>query len=135
MLQRLRQLSAQRQDFAFETTLASRALAATLSKLRQEGGYQVHLMFFWLDSPELAVARGAERVASGGHDVPDEVIRRRYSRGLKNFFALYRNTVDTWRFYDNSTNGGPRLIARGGSMFDLHLCDSLLWKRLETEYD
>lgn len=135
LLQRLRHLSAQKRDFAFETTLASRTLAATLSQLRKEGGYQVHLIFLWLDSPELAVARVAKRVVSGGHDVAEDVIRRRYARGLKNFFALYRNTVDTWRFYDNSTNGGPRLIARGGTMFELHLCDSLLWKRLETEYE
>jgi predicted ABC-type ATPase len=88
MLARLRELARQRESFAFETTLASRSFAPWIAGLKSEGGYKFRLVFLWLPSPEAAVARVAERVRAGGHDVPEATIRRRYAAGLKNFFTL-----------------------------------------------
>ena len=103
---------ARREDFAIETTLASRSLAPRVRKL-QEIGYGFQLLFFWLDSPELNIQRVAERVRSGGHHIPEEVIRRRYVAGLKNFFSLYMPLANTWGAYDNSIKGQLKVVAEG----------------------
>ncbi len=70
-------------------------------------------MFLWLPSADLAVARVAARVQEGGHDVPEETIRRRYEAGLSNFFRLYQPMATTWQLCDNSVSDNPRLIASG----------------------
>jgi len=100
MLERLHQLAARRRHFAFETTLSTRGYLPWLRGL-QADGYAFDLAFLWLPSPEMAVARVAERVRSGGHDVPEAVIRRRYVRGLDNFFRRYRTQADRWWLIDN----------------------------------
>lgn len=87
MLERMRSLASAGDNFAFETTLASRSFAPWLKTLRSSG-YRVHLLFLWLRAPELAIQRVAERVRLGGHDIPEAVIRRRYTAGLKIFLAL-----------------------------------------------
>lgn len=74
MLERLRTLAGQRVNFAFETTLAARTYASWLRSL-QDNGYTVHLEYFWLVSADLAVARVAQRVREGGHNVPETMIR------------------------------------------------------------
>jgi len=76
MLKRLHYLAKERVDFAFETTLASSSFAPWIAKLKQSG-YTFHLVFLWLPSADFAVARVAERVRMGGHDVPEETIRKR----------------------------------------------------------
>lgn len=101
-----------REDFAIETTLASRSLAPRVWRL-QEIGYEFQLLFFWLNSPELNIQRVAERVRSGGHHIPEDVIRRRYVAGLKNFFSLYMPLADTWGAYDNSIKGDLKVVAEG----------------------
>ena len=111
MLARMRALARLRADFAFETTLASRTFAPWLDQLRASG-YRAHLVFLALPSTELALQRVAERVRMGGHDVPAEVVRRRFRAGLKNFFSIYRRRVDSWQMYDHS-GLGHRLIASG----------------------
>ena len=63
---------------------------------------------------DLALARVAARVAFGGHDVPEETVRRRFAAGLRYFFTLYRYRVDDWALYDND-DGGPVLLASGDS--------------------
>mgnify|MGYP001564161018 CR=1 FL=1 len=113
MLTRLRDLASKRANFAFETTLASRSFSPWLRSL-VESGYHCHLVFVWLRSPQLAVARVQARVKAGGHSVPADTVRRRYYRGVKNFFELYRSFLDTWQIYDNSDQTGPVLIAHGG---------------------
>ncbi|HEV7743853.1 MAG TPA: zeta toxin family protein [Pyrinomonadaceae bacterium] len=110
---RLRDLAKRRKSFAFETTLASRFYASWLKRLR-ESGYKSHLVFLWLSSLELAIERVEERVRIGGHSIPEEVIRRRYDRGLTNLFDLYRPLADTWAVYDNSGSGTPLLVSAGG---------------------
>jgi predicted ABC-type ATPase len=130
MLDRMRSLAAARVDFAFETTLASRSLAPWLAGLVR-GGYDVHLLLLWLPSADEAVARVAQRFRSGGHDVPEEMIRRRYTAGLRNFFRLYRPLATKWRMYDRSMSPPARLIAVGRRQRTSIVLDELLWRRIQ----
>ena len=104
MAEQMRDYVAQRRDFAVESTLAGRSY---LSLIRQwQGlGYQVKIIYLCLDSVELAIDRVRFRVAEVGHDVPEDVIRRRFSQGWTNFRALYRPLADVWQVYNCS---GPR---------------------------
>lgn len=111
MLARLRDLAAARADFAFETTLASRTFAPWLAGLAADG-YEVHILYVWLRTPGLAVRRVRARVREGGHGIPEEVVRRRYTRSASNLFRLYLPLASTWRLYDNSGRA-LRLIAAG----------------------
>ena len=108
MLNRLKTLAQQKADFAFETTLAARSFAPFLRQCQAQG-YQVNLIYVWLNSVELAITRVALRVASGGHNIPEDTIRRRYDRGRKNFLELYSKLANRWQVYDNSSNN--QLIA------------------------
>ena len=101
MLKKVDSLIGQKVDFAFETTLSSRSFVNTISKAKGSG-YQVTLLFFWLESVELAIERVKIRVEEGGHNIPEDVIRRRYYSGLKNFFQLYLSACDYWMLIDNS---------------------------------
>lgn len=130
MLQRVQALAAAHVDFAFETTLSGRRHARWLRTLGASG-YRTHLTFLSLPDPEVAVERVAERVRRGGHDVPANVIRRRYRAGLRNFFALYRHVVDSWQLYDNARVAGPRLIATGSVGQRREILDETVWARLE----
>src|SRR3712207_4499775 len=96
MLQHLRKLAAQRASFAFETTLATKSFAPWLRSLKQDG-YAVWVFYLGLPTPEQAVQRVHERVERGGHAVPDDTVRRRYFRGLKNFLEMYRPISDYWK--------------------------------------
>jgi len=129
MLERIHYLAKKRIDFAFETTLASRTFAQWITGLRKTG-YDFHLVFLWLPNEDFAVARVAERVRMGGHNVPEETIRRRYKTGLKNFFSLYGPLADFWRFYDNSDPAGPRLIASGGKVESDDIRDIEIWSSI-----
>lgn len=130
MLRRLRELAARRVDFAFETTLASRSFAPWIRGL-VSSGYEFRIVFLWLPSPELCVARVLERTQAGGHWVPELTVRRRYETGLRNFFTLYRPLASSWRFYDNTIE--PRLVAEGaGPVLAIH--DGPLWRTLEARY-
>jgi len=130
MLARLRVLAQARADFAFETTLASRSFAPWLAGLRRSG-HRVHVAFLSLPSADLAVARVAERVRLGGHDVPEEVIRRRFTAGLRNLFTLYDGVVDSWQAFDNSEPRGPRLIASRRAGTPPEIVDPTAWKILQ----
>ena len=112
MLQRLRELARQRMDFAFETTLASRAFAPWIAGLIEDG-YDFRLVYVWLPSADLCIARVADRVQAGGHHVPDDVVRRRYAGGLRNLFELYLPLAQTWQVYDNTNITHSRLVAEG----------------------
>jgi predicted ABC-type ATPase len=97
-------------------------------------GYQFHLLFFWLPSAEMAIARVRRRVIEGGHHVPEDVIRRRYEAGLKNFFRLYRPLAASWRFYDNSVHGNRRLIASGEMDQAAVVFNADLWNNVNREW-
>jgi len=109
MMEQIRSLSAQRRDFGFETTLSGKTYVKLFLDLKKKG-YRIHLFFLWLANANLAIERIAERVRLGGHHIPDSVVRRRFDRGLSNFFRLYRPLLDSWAFFDNSENT-PRLIS------------------------
>ena len=111
MLSRINDFLKKRVDFAFETTLASKSFLNTIKKATEKG-YEVTLLFFWLDSVELAVERVRTRVAEGGHDIPVKVIKRRYFSGIKNLFDLYIPICDYWMITNNS-NPNLELIAEG----------------------
>ena len=132
MLDRLHDLARERESFSFETTLASRSFAPWLREL-QAGGYRVHLAFLSLPSAELALARVQERVRLGGHDVPAEVVRRRYARGLHNFFSIYREIVDSWQLLDTSDRAQYRLIASGESDALPTIVDRSGWNHLTEQ--
>ena len=101
MLTRVRELAASRANFAFESTLASRTFAPWLSSLKKEG-YEFHLLYVSLRTPELSLRRVKARVRKGGHDIPPDVIRRRFGRSAQNLLELYLPIADIWRVYDNS---------------------------------
>lgn len=92
--------------FAIETTLATKSYR-NLVKKAKVAGYQVILLFFWLSSPEMAEMRVAQRVVSGGHNIPKEVIHRRYWAGLRNLFEIFIPIVDLWSLYDNTKELAP----------------------------
>lgn len=133
MLERMRYLVCERENFAFETTLASRSFAYWISGLKEKG-YLFHLTFLLLDSDTLAVSRVTERVKLGGHFVPEETVRRRYQAGLKNFFDLYIPIADSWQMYDNSTMGWLDPVA---SKLDnqLRVYKQAVWQNLVERYN
>lgn len=97
------------EEFAIETTLATRSYKSLVARAKSLG-YTVTLLFFWLPSPEMAEMRVASRVASGGHNIPKEVIHRRYWLGLQNLFDIFAPIVDYWSMYDNSMTQRPIVI-------------------------
>ena len=101
MLQELTRHFVQRTSFAFETTLSGRGYLRQIDRW-QAAGYRVKLIFLSLDSPEEGIARVAQRVRQGGHNIPEATIRRRYAAGLDNFHRHYAPRVDAWMLYDNS---------------------------------
>jgi predicted ABC-type ATPase len=133
MLERLHQLAEERENFAFETTLASRTFALWIEELKCVG-YAFHLFFLWLPAPEFAVARVAERVKMGGHNVPEDTIKRRYQAGLKNFFNLYRPLADSWYFYDNSQGTRPLLLASEEKQAGTFVNNKVIWDKIMEAY-
>lgn len=105
----IHELAAGRVDFGFETTLSGRTHAALLADLRKSG-YRITLFFLWLPSVDLALKRIAERVERGGHDVPAHVVRRRFGRGVRNLFDVYKALCDVIIIFDNSRDF-PRTVA------------------------
>ena len=101
-------------SFAFETTLSGLGYVRRIRRWRA-GGYRVTLLFLSLPTPEDAIARVEERVAKGGHNVSEEVIRRRFASGWRNFTRIYRREVDEWSWYDNSGRE-PFLIESGSEV-------------------
>lgn len=132
MLNRINNLLKAGESFAFETTLSTRSYVKFIEKARQLG-YQVTCLFFILDSEELAIYRVATRVKEGGHHIPEEVIRRRYKSGLKNFFNLFLHKVDNWLFVNNS--GDSYEIIAEGSLNDITVNNILHWEELKEKYD
>lgn len=129
LLCRMDSLAKQRISFGLESTLAGRTLVPRLNELNKSG-YKVHLVYVYLRSPDLAVTRVADRVRHGGHNIPEETIRRRYDLGLRNFVELYRPLATTWRIYDNSKTGDLKLIALGSHRKERRIPQPLLWKQI-----
>jgi predicted ABC-type ATPase len=109
LLTRIKELTAAKETFGFETTLSGRGYIRLFEKMRING-YRIVVFFLWLPSPDMAVARVRARVRQGGHNVPEPVIRRRYQSGLMNSFRLYRPLAHIWRIYDASYLP-PKIVA------------------------
>jgi predicted ABC-type ATPase len=131
MLNRLHALAEQQRTFAFETTLAARSYVHWIDRLRSNG-YTFQLMFLWLRSADLAVERVRERVSAGGHDVAEEVIRRRYSAGLRNLWRFYKPLADAWSVFDNSESAKSLPIASGGKEEPFLVRDEDSWASFST---
>ena len=108
VLERIAEFTEGGRDFAFETTLSGRAHVRVFRRARQ-AGFRLRMFYLWIPSPELALFRIRDRVESGGHNVGERDVRRRFGRSLANLFTLYRPLVDTLHFLDNSLDE-PRLI-------------------------
>ena len=130
---RLRELAGRRANFAFETTLAGRSHAIWVRSLLAMG-YEFGLVFLWLPKADLAVERVQARVQAGGHAIPEDTVRRRYAAGLRNFFSVYKHLATMWRFYDNSINTGPRLIAAGHERGGVRVLHRAIWDSIREEW-
>ena len=129
MLRRIEELLPQRADFAIETTLATRSYVQLVHQA-QALGYKVHLIFFFLESDEQAIARVAQRVSNGGHGIPEEDIRRRYKRGIYNLLNLYMPICDNTRVFNNE-HGDPIFVAKYSKDTDkMYIYDHEMWNIL-----
>ena len=120
MLLKIKYLFDRNQDFCIESTLATRSLLRMVREAKSNG-YYVTLIYFWLNSPELAIARVKDRVAAGGHNTPEPIIRRRYKMGLEYFFDAYVPECDRWILADNSDP--PFTIIADGNHNTAHIKD------------
>ena len=116
MLERINNLLSQKVSFAIETTLSTRSYKKLVERAKLLG-YEVQLLFFWLESPEMACQRVAKRVSEGGHNIPVDVIYRRYQLGLDNLFNIFIPIVDYWSLYDN--NFETKMIGDSNGIEDL----------------
>lgn len=128
MLSRIKSLINHKVDFAFETTLATKSYVQFIREA-QSKGYFVTLVFFWLNSPELAIERVKTRVISGGHNIPEDIIRRRYEAGANNLSRLYLPICDYWLIIDNS-EPPFQIIAEGFKMEDIEINNKVIYNQI-----
>ncbi|KAF2336304.1 zeta toxin family protein [Flavobacterium daemonense] len=133
MLHRINELLINNEVFAFETTLATKSYKSKV-KIAQDKKYKVVLLFFWLQDVDLAIERVKTRVKEGGHNIENDVIKRRYINGINNLFNLYLPIVDEAMIFDNSF-GKPELIAE--KMFDteIDIINEIKYNRLKKFYN
>ncbi|MBO4372563.1 MAG: zeta toxin family protein [Bacteroidales bacterium] len=133
MLVRIEELLPQKVDFAIETTLATRSYVG-LVKRAQELGYKVHLIFFYLETPEQAIQRVAQRVSQGGHNIPEEDIRRRFKRGLHNLLHLYEPICDNVHILNNTSRA--HLVAKRTAADEcLQIINQEMWNKTLKYYE
>lgn len=130
MLMKIRYLFSRQADFGIETTLATRSLLKMIATAQKEG-YFVTLLYFWLNSPELAISRVKARVAAGGHNIPEETIRRRYKVGINYLFKDYAPVCDRWILADNS-QVPFKVVAEGGKDRPLSVKDKETYETIKA---
>jgi len=108
-LKRIRELIAQRTGFTWETTMSGRTAVGWLREAR-ESGYVLKAYFLWVRHPETTINRIRQRVTEGGHNIAEDVSRRRFFKTIQNFFSIYRPVIHSWKLFQNESSG-PRLIA------------------------
>ena len=131
MLNRIDELLEEEINFAFETTLSTRSFKERIVTA-QSKGYEVSLLFFWLNNPELAIERVANRVTEGGHNIPKDVIIRRYERGIINLFEIYMPLVDEYRIFDNSNGEFKYILTNQTNTKKLY--DKVNYERIKQQY-
>ena len=132
MLKRIHKLAESGESFAFETTLSTKSYVHFIAKAKNLG-YHITCLYFWLNSEELAISRVNNRVEEGGHSIPEEVIRRRYTRGLMNLFKLILPLVDDWLIVDNSGPGYKIVADKALKKINIH--DQKSWTALKLKFD
>jgi len=130
MLQRIDQLINDKVNFAFETTLSTKSYKETIKKARQKG-YKIMLLYFWIDSPKLAIDRIKKRVEKGGHHIPDNIVKRRYKRGLENLFSIFIPLCDYWLIIDNRQLQ-PFNVADGNYKVEKSIYNAEIWQRIQS---
>lgn len=130
MLQRIKYLISHKENFAFETTLSSKSYLPILENARQNG-YVITLIYFWLESIELAKSRVRDRVLKGGHDIPAETIERRYKRSLINLKNIYIPLASNIMVYNNSHNL-PEIIASGTKKDEIEVYIDEIWNKISS---
>ena len=129
MIERIDLLIEQNLDFAIETTLTTLSYQSTI-KLARAKGYNITLLFFWLNDVNLAIERVKTRVVEGGHNIPEEVIIRRYKKGIKNLLQNFVNLCDYWLVIDNSTRTN-KLIAEGKGTLETTVYNLETWSNIK----
>jgi predicted ABC-type ATPase len=133
MLGRINDLLNQNKSFAFETTLSTRSYKSKVIEA-QQNDYTVTLLFFWLQTIELAKERVKIRVSEGGHNIEPDVIERRYIKGINNLFEIYLPIVDGALIFDNS-KGEPELLAQKNINEPLSIINEIKFNELKYYYD
>jgi len=133
MLQRIESHISEKIDFAFETTLATKSYVNTITKAKQNG-YEITLLFFYLNAFELAIERVKKRVATGGHSIPKDVIERRYKSGIQNLFKLYLPLTDNFILCDNSNNE-LELVVEQFKNQSIKIHNDNTWQNIKLEYE
>lgn len=129
MLRRIEELLHGNESFSIETTLSTRSYAKTIENAHSYG-FNVQLLFFWLPTPETAIERVRQRVIEGGHNIPADVIRRRYTAGIKNLFEIYMPIVDSWMLVENQSN--PRIIIAENSVDGVDIHNDVLFNKVKA---
>ena len=130
MLERIDELLETGVDFAFETTLTTLSYVNTIS-LAKSKGYTINLLFFWLNDVNLAIERVKARVNEGGHNIPEETIRRRYFRGIVNLTSKFSEICDYWIVINNSSRPFT-FVAEGQNDIVLKIHDELVWQQIKN---
>ncbi len=133
MLSRIKELLEKELDFAFETTLTTKSYLRFIREARKKG-YFISLVFFWLSSPDLAIERVKSRVSEGGHHIPEEVVVRRYYRGLKNLFTIFLDEVDYALIFDNSGPNSELIAEKDQDLIIRNFTKFELLKSLQNEH-
>jgi predicted ABC-type ATPase len=133
MLNRINELLELNENFAFETTLATKSYKSKV-EYAQEKKYTVTLLFFWLQNVDLAIERVKTRVLEGGHNIETDIIHRRYKKGIKNLFEIYLPIVDEVMIFDNSA-GKPELIAEKIVESDINILNTDKFNKLKKYYN
>lgn len=131
MLTRIKELIKLQEDFSFETTLSARYFV-TLIKEAQQQGYFVTLIFFWLNSLELAIQRVKMRVSEGGHNIPEETIKKRYNMGITNLIEMYIPVCDYWMVVNNSFSS-LQIIAEGIHNNGIEIKEEVIWDKINQQ--
>jgi predicted ABC-type ATPase len=131
MLARISELILEHKEFAFESSLSNLLFGPLIKKARAQG-YSVHLIFLYVQTYEVCVARVRSRVLSGGKNISDEIVQRRYKRSIKNLFNLYLPIADHWMVIDHS-DLNPELIATGGRDLDMEVSNEQLWEEIKKQ--
>jgi len=118
-------------DFGFETTLSGRSHLHSIRQLKNKG-YAAHFFFLWVPSVDLALSRVRARVSEGGHNVPEAVVRRRFSRSIRNFFIHYRRLADSWSLFDNS--GATPIVIAFEKQGEAHIMEREIYNELVARY-